>query len=170
MYPRCGDRGVCGYLLMYMIITNGVSIESKQHLEWLVDFAIKGQNFPFSLSILISEYNTSTEKLKYILFVKPTDPKHELWNGPTIGESAAVAYFKADEVITTLFDNGFTDPITFIWAPPYYFRSSLFWNIRYPKGFIHNRGHDFMNYMKSEQQGLDDSANLLGWSRISDMS
>ena len=67
--------------------------------------------YPFPLTTVshtiffpaLPEYNTSTEQMKYILFVKPTDPKHELWNGPTIGESAAVAYFKADQVAPIIY-------------------------------------------------------------------
>ena len=49
-----------------------------------------------------SEFNRTTEQLRYILFVKATDPKQEKWNDPAIGVSAAVAYFKADEVIIQL--------------------------------------------------------------------
>ena len=44
------------------------------------------------------EYNTISDEFKYILFVKPKDPRRELWDGPVVGVELAKEYFKCNEV------------------------------------------------------------------------
>ncbi|XP_012553627.2 xaa-Pro aminopeptidase 3 isoform X1 [Hydra vulgaris] len=74
------------------IMTNDIPYPFHQDTDFLY---LSGVNEPDA--ILVLDFNRVSSRLKFLLFVKPKDPKRELWDGAVIGQQAAVDYFNADE-------------------------------------------------------------------------
>ena len=72
-------------------MSNDVTYPFHQDVDFLY---LTGVNEPDAMLAL--EYNRTLDRTIFMLFVKPNDPKQAQWDGPVIGVSAAMAYFKAD--------------------------------------------------------------------------
>jgi len=73
------------------LMSNDIPYPFHQDVDFLY---LTGLNEPDAIAVLeLSEANSIT----YLLFVRPKNPKRELWDGAVVGEQAAVDYFNADQ-------------------------------------------------------------------------
>ena len=80
----------------YKTMSNDIPFPFHQDVDFLY---LTGINEADSIAVLeVSSPQYDSDKVtSFLLFLKPKDVKRELWDGPVIGEQAAVEYFKADE-------------------------------------------------------------------------
>lgn len=74
------------------LMSNDIPYSFHQDTDFLY---LTGFNEPDA--VLAIDFNKTFRSIQFLLFVKPKDPKRELWDGAVAGEKAAVDYFGADE-------------------------------------------------------------------------